>query len=103
VVKIFLFSSLKSVTVHFGFFNLFLYIWIRDLDSEYGSRPNLNADPTGSGSETLTKGTPPSGSEMCFSGFGNVKNVGSRSGLELERFYKACWTPNLPPIALEKV
>jgi hypothetical protein len=26
-----------------------------DPDSEYGSRPKLNADPTGSGSETLMK------------------------------------------------
>ncbi len=49
----FLFSSLKSVAVNFGFFNLFLDIWIQDLDPEYGSLPNLNADPTGSWSETL--------------------------------------------------
>ncbi len=55
--SIFLFSSFKSVTVNFSFLNLFLDTWIRnpDLDSEYGSgsRPKLNADPTGSGSETL--------------------------------------------------
>jgi hypothetical protein len=51
--SIFLFSSLKSVTVNLGFFNLFLDIWIRIPNTDPGSRPNLNADPTGSGSETL--------------------------------------------------
>ncbi len=54
--SIFLFSSLKSVTINYGFFNLLLDIWIRDPDSEYGFGPNLNADPTVSGSETLHPG-----------------------------------------------
>ncbi len=55
--SIFLFSSLKSVIVNFGFLNLFLDIWIRNpdpvpnTDPDPGSRPKLNADPTGS--ETL--------------------------------------------------
>jgi hypothetical protein len=53
--SIFLFLSLKSVIVNFGFLHLFLDIWIQnpDPDSEYGSGLKLNADPTGSGSETL--------------------------------------------------
>jgi hypothetical protein len=53
----FLFLSLKSDTVNFGFFNLFLDIRIRDPDSEYGSRPKLNADPTGSGTLHLGNGS----------------------------------------------
>jgi hypothetical protein len=55
VIKIFLFLSLKSVIVNLGFLNLFLDIWIRipNTDPDPGSRLKLNADPTGSGSETL--------------------------------------------------
>jgi hypothetical protein len=48
--SIFLFLSLKSVIVNFGFLNLFFDIWIWNPDP--GSRPKLNADP--SGSETLS-------------------------------------------------
>jgi hypothetical protein len=52
-MSIFLFLSLKSVIVNFGFLNLFLDIWIRIRIPDPGSMPKLNADPTGFGSETL--------------------------------------------------
>jgi hypothetical protein len=43
--SIFLFLSLKSVIVNFGFLNLFLDIWIQnpDPDSEYGSGSRIQA------------------------------------------------------------
>ncbi len=44
--SIFLFSSLKSVTINFGFLNLFLDIWIRNTDPDPG--PNwmrIQPDP----------------------------------------------------------
>ncbi len=67
--SIFLFLCLKSVIGNFGFLNLFLYIWIRNPDSEYGSRLKLNADPTGSGTLQDTQGRTartwlPSGSRL---------------------------------------
>jgi hypothetical protein len=44
---------LKVSHSKFWLLNLFLDIWIRNPDSEYGSGLKLNADPTGSGSETM--------------------------------------------------
>jgi hypothetical protein len=46
--------KILCVIVNFGFLNLFLDIWIWNPDSGY--RTKLNADPTGSGSETLPVG-----------------------------------------------
>jgi hypothetical protein len=41
--------------INFGILNLLLDIWIRirNTDPDPGFRPKLNADPAGSGSETL--------------------------------------------------
>jgi hypothetical protein len=67
--------SLKSVIVNFGFLNLFLDIWIQNTDPDPGSRLKLNADPTGSGSETLVKIT-----ENLRVGTGTVeKKIGTRN------------------------
>jgi hypothetical protein len=57
---------LKVSHSKFWLFNLFLDIWIRDPDSEYGSRPNLNADPTGSRSGPLYKVTADKLLSGCF-------------------------------------
>jgi hypothetical protein len=59
---------LKVSHSKFGFLNFFVFFLIRNPDSEYGSgsRAKSNADPTGSGSETLARTKKNARTEECI-------------------------------------
>jgi hypothetical protein len=64
--SIFLFSSLKSVIGNFCFLNLFLDIWIRNPDSEYGSGSRIQAQIECGPNRIRIRNTGPRGKLMGF-------------------------------------